>query len=196
MRQNMGIIETAMEANKELQKLVEGKIKSIDRMRDLEMESDRKVFRLSSAISSGAISPNVIDDLLVLTHKEDNIVDSMYNLAREELRYGIPDKKTAAMLKQNVLTMLVMVGSALQVMKEMLSSDDVAKIRAFRKEIEVLEQDGDDIKDALLDYEYKTSMDYKTFLHIEEVAHKADDILDSCEDSADMFLSIMLSIMT
>ena len=78
----------------------------------------------------------------------------------------------------------------------MFFSDDIVKIRAFRREIELLEQDCDDIKDALLDYEYKASMDYKTFLHIQEVAHKADNILDSCEDSADMFLSIMLSIMT
>ena len=97
MRQNIVIIEAALKANKELQKLVEGKT-GIDRVRALEIESDKKVFQLSNSISSGAVSPNMIDNMLVLTHQEDNIVNSMYNLARESLRYRIPDRKTDAML--------------------------------------------------------------------------------------------------
>jgi uncharacterized protein Yka (UPF0111/DUF47 family) len=196
MQQNVGIIETAIEANKELQKLVKGQTERIKRIRALERESDAKAFRLSSAISSGVVSPNVIDDMLTLINLEDNIVDSVYNLARETLRYRIPDRKTKEMLQNSVMAMLEMADSALQIMKMMFSSDDIVRIKKFRREIEVLEQKGDEIKDSLLDNEYKDRMTYKTFLHIEEVAHKADDILDSCEDSADMFLSIMLSIMT
>ncbi len=196
MQQNVEIIDIAIKANKELQKIVEGDTKVIERVRVLEKESDDKAFMLSSSISSGVVSPNVIDDMLTLINLEDNIVDSIYNLARETLRYRIPNKKTNAMLQKNVMAMLDMTDSALQVMKKMLSSDDTVKIKEFRREIELLEQEGDEVKDSLLDNEYKNDMDFKTFRHIEEVAHKADDILDSCEDSSDMFLSIMLSIMT
>lgn len=196
IRDNIGIIKTAIEANRELQKLIKSDSKKIDRIRELEKESDSKAFTLSSAMSAGAVSPNVLDDMLTLVDMEDNIVDSIYNLSRELVRYKIPNRRTDKMVKEKVLTMLGMADSALGEMQKMLSSDDTDKIQQFRKKIEVLEELTDDIKDSMLDYEYKNDMDYKTFLHISEVAHKADNILDACEDSADMFLSVMLSIMT
>jgi len=196
IRDNIGIIKTAMEANMELQKLISGRAKGINKIRELEKESDNKAFLLSNAISSGAVSPNVIDDMLVLINAEDNIVDSIYNLSRELARYSIPDKKTDKMIRGRVMEMLKLVHLALHALERMLSSDNTEKIKQLRKEIEVFEEKGDDIKDSLLDYEYKNSMNYKTFLHILEVAHRADNILDACEDSADMFLSVMLSIMS
>ncbi len=196
MQQNAELIEIAIAANKELQKLIKGDAKVIDQVKALRRASDEKAFALSSSISSGVVSPNIIDNMLALINLEDNIVDAIYNVARETLRYKIPDRKTALMLQRDVLAMLSMNDSALRVMKKMLLSDDIVKIKAFRREIELLEQQDDDIKDSLLDNEYKSGMDYKTFLHIKDVAHTADDILDGCEDSADMFLSIMLSIMT
>ena len=52
-------------------------------IRDLEKKSDEIAFRLSEDITAGAISPNLIDDLIESTHLADNIVDIIFYLSRE-----------------------------------------------------------------------------------------------------------------
>jgi uncharacterized protein len=190
------IIGIARQANRELLKLVNGSSRDINPIKALEKESDRKVFQLQQKITSGAVSPNVIDDMLKLIDLEDSIVDSIYNLARELVRYDLPDQKAKALLQSSMASTIEMVEGALAALQKMTASSDISSIRACRADIEALEQKEDDIKDSLLDYVYRDGNDYKSFHHINEVAHKADDILDNCEDASDMFLSIMLSVMS
>ena len=78
-----------------------------------------------------------------------------------------------------------------------LSSSDLKEILALRKEIESLEQQGDDIKDRGLDILYHKAphMHYLQFYHYSELIHKFDDILDHCEDLSDLVLSIITSIL-
>jgi len=66
-----------------------------------------------------------------------------------------------------------------------------------RKEIEALEEQGDDIKDAGLDklYSMASGMHFLQFYHYSEMLHKSDDILDTCEDFSDVIVSIVTSIL-
>ena len=66
----------------------------------------------------------------------------------------------------------------------------------MRKEIETLEEQGDDIKDEGFDQLYceAPSIHYLQFYHYTEMLHKFDDILDSCEDLSDLIVSIITSI--
>ena len=66
----------------------------------------------------------------------------------------------------------------------------------FRTEIEKYERKVDDVKDAMLNYAYAAKLNYKQFAHTTDIAYLGDNILDSCEDSADRLLGIMLSIAT
>ena len=190
------IIKLAKESNKELLKLVSGDRQDITAIKSLEKESDKKVFQLIQKITSGAVSPNIIDDMLKLMDMEDNIVDSIYNLAREIVRYDIPDKKAKKLLQNSIISTIQMVDSALDALQKMTASSDLESIRAYRSDIETFEQKEDDIKDSLLDYVYNNGDDFKAFHYMTEVAHRADNILDACEDASDMFLSIMLSVMS
>ena len=189
--------EIAKKANMELQNIIK-KPNGVylEKIKMCEEESDNKAFELSNHISSGAISPNVLSDMLALVEKEDSIVDSIFNLAREIGRYRIPDKKVAAMVEKDILTTTRLVDGAVDELARMEQSGDLTKIKEHRKAIEQLEKEEDDIKDGLLDFIYKYDVDFKTFNYITEIAHRGDDILDNCEDSADMFMSIMVSIST
>jgi uncharacterized protein Yka (UPF0111/DUF47 family) len=196
MQEIRELANIASRANSELIKLVESSSKDIRRVKEIEEESDSKVFQLSNLISSGAVSPNVLSDMLALVQKEDDIVDAIFNLARGISRYTLPDKKMAARVKRNILATTDLVNQALDRLSKMEASGDVGEINAYRKDIEVFEKKEDEIKDELIDYIYGNDMDFKTFHYVEEIAHKCDDILDNCEDSADIFMSIMVSIMT
>src|SRR5665648_60861 len=80
---------------------------------------------------------------------------------------------------------------------QMLSIGNVPEIMQLRKEIEALEEQGDDIKDAGFDKLYFTApkMHFLQFFHYSEMLHKSDDILDTCEDLSDVIVSIVTSIL-
>ncbi len=81
-------------------------------------------------------------------------------------------------------------------LRKMQASDDLAEIKRLRKEIEGYEEKGDEIKDNLFDFAYNAKIGFRSFYHLFEVAHQADDMLDNCEDSSDIYLTIMSSIIS
>ena len=171
-------------------------------IRDLEKKSDEIAFNLNEDITSGAISPNLINDLIESTHLADNIVDIMFYLSRELSR--MVKAKTADSSEyrevewsQVYLQMLALVDKSLPKLQLMLSIGNVPKILQLRKEIEAQEEQGDDIKDAGFDklYLMAPGMHFLHFYHYSEMLHKSDDILDTCEDLSDVIVSIVTSIL-
>jgi uncharacterized protein Yka (UPF0111/DUF47 family) len=73
----------------------------------------------------------------------------------------------------------------------------MSKILQTRKEIEDIEERGDDIKDQGFDrlYSIASKLNFLEFYHYQELLHKCDDILDSCEDFSDLIVSVVTSIL-
>ncbi|MGC8710447.1 MAG: DUF47 domain-containing protein [Candidatus Micrarchaeia archaeon] len=189
------IIGVALDTNEMLDKLIEGK-SSLDSLRVLEKRSDDVAFEITNMVTSGGVAPNLIDDMLALVDKEDSIVDSMYNLAREIGRYKIKNKKARLLMTSSLKEMTALARQALIMLRKMQASDDLAEIKRLRKEIEGYEEKGDEIKDNLFDFAYNAKIGFRSFYHLFEVAHQADDMLDNCEDSSDIYLTIMSSIIS
>lgn len=167
----------------------------------LEKESDEIAFRISESITSGAISPNVIDDLLECVKVADNIVDLYYYLSREIVRMakvylaGFETKHSDwDTVYENILALAE---KSLVKLSQALSASNATEILELRKEIEALEEQGDEIKDAGFDelYSMTPRLHYLQFYHYLELLHKCDDILDSCEDLSDLIVSVVTSIL-
>ncbi len=195
MKKCTGITELAASANRLLKQSIHGSIE-LEKIRKLEKESDNVAFGLSSMVTGGGIAPNLIDDALDMINKEDNIVDAVYNLAREFKRYKIKDKEVNKQIESRVYDMLALADKAIEDVGKLLITDSIDEIKGIRKKIEKEEEKGDEIKDGMLDFAYEKNMDFKSFYHIIQVAHMADDILDNCEDVSDVYLNIMSSIIT
>jgi uncharacterized protein Yka (UPF0111/DUF47 family) len=168
----------------------------------LEKKSDEIAFKLNEDITAGAISPNLIDDLIQSTHLADNIVDIIFYLSRElsrKAKVNITDLEVHEELEwaQFYIKMLALVDQALPKLQLMLSTGKVPQIVQLRQEIEALEEQGDDIKDAGFDklYSEASKMHFLQFYHYSEMLHKSDDILDTCEDLSDVLVSIVTSIL-
>ena len=82
-------------------------------------------------------------------------------------------------------------------LQQMLSTGSVSDILQLRKEIESLEEQGDDIKDTGLDklYQAASQLHFLQFYHYSEMLHKCDDILDNAEDLSDVIVSTVTSIL-
>ena len=167
----------------------------------LEKRSDEVAFKISEDVTGGAISPNVIDSLLESVQTADDTVDTHYYIARElhrmakayssgfEMHHGDWDSVYE--------DMLALSATSLSKLKQLLSSSNMTEILALRKEIESLEEQGDDIKDQGFDrlYSVTPKLHYLEFSHYQELLHKCDDILDSCEDLSDLIVSVVTSIL-
>jgi len=170
-------------------------------IRQLEKKSDEVAFKVGEDITTGAVSPNIIDNLLAAVHLADDIVDLYYYLSRELYRMSkakfpyseaIEETEWTALFK----SLLDLADKALTKLNEAFLISDLGQLLQLRKEIETLEEQGDDIKDEGFDQLYceAPSIHYLQFYHYTEMLHKFDDILDSCEDLSDLIVSIITSI--
>lgn len=171
-------------------------------VRALEKKSDEVAFRLSENITAGAVSPNIIDNLIESAHLADNIVDTLFYLSRELSRMAKANTTDFAVHQEAEWAevykqMLALVDQTLAKLQQMLSTGKVPQILQLRKEIEALEEQGDDIKDAGFDklYSMASRLHFLQFFHYSEMLHKSDDVLDNCEDLSDVIVSIVTSIL-
>ena len=189
------IVHHAQTANSLLKSIINGKVVELDDLKKIEEASDAEVFQLVNSITSGGVAPNLMDDTLRFVNLEDDIVDNIYNLGRQWSRYKT-NPVLAKYIRERLNEANNLTDKALKLLYEMHSANSIETVRRLRREISRIEGEGDEIKDDMIDYAYKSKLDYKSFYHLVEVAHKSDDILDSCQDASDAYTSIMLSILT
>ncbi len=190
------LVSSTFNVNYEEKNLIE----AMHTMQSLEKKSDDIAFQMSEDITSGAISPNIIDDLLKSVQVADDIVDLYYYLIREKERMskiysaGLESKRPG--WDSVYVDTLAIAGKTLLKLKQALSSSNVTEILELRKEIEALEEQGDDLKDAGFDrlYYLTPNLHYLQFYHYTELLHKCDDVLDSCQDLSDLIGAVVTSI--
>ena len=167
-------------------------------MKTLEKQSDELTFRLSEDIMEGAINPAVLRDLLHVTDLMDRIFDDYYFLAREVNRTVISGIALPMLDKMTKLFigMVSLADKQLEALGKLLEANSMDEVKSYRKEIEKLEEDGDELKDSGFDdmYENRKLFDYFSFQHYTEVLTKMDDIQDGVEDMSDLILAIANTI--
>jgi uncharacterized protein Yka (UPF0111/DUF47 family) len=190
-----GIIRVARKANAVLADIINGDY-DITKINKLEKEASSEYFKVSRSITTGAIAPNLIDDMIMIAGKEENIVDSVFKLARQLVRYRIRGSLANKYVREKLLEFNALSNTAIQLLETMHSSESISVMRLSRSRIKVIENQGDAVRDSLLDFAYRTKSNFKEFYHITDLAYIYDDVLDDCEDSSDIFLSIILSMIS
>lgn len=170
----------------------------LEGMGALERQSDSLTFELSEDIMDGAINPAVLRDLLHVTDLMDTVFDDYYFVAREVNR-TVTSGIELPMLDRMTEIFIGMVNLAdkqLMALGKLLDANSMDEVKSCRKEIEKLEEAGDELKDSGFDdmYENAKLFDYFSFQHYTEVLRKMDDIQDGMEDMSDLILAIANTI--
>lgn len=170
----------------------------LEGMRALERQSDELTFSLSEDIMNGAINPAVLRDLLHVTDLMDTVFDDYYFVAREVNR-TVTSAVELPMLDRMTEIFIGMVNLAdkqLMALGRLLGASSMDEVKSCRKDIERLEEAGDELKDSGFDkmYENAKLFDYFSFQHYTEVLRKMDDIQDGMEDMSDLILAIANTI--
>lgn len=166
-----------------------------------EKRSSDAAFKCGEDITGGAISPNVIDSLLRCVQLTADIVHTNLHVSRELARMA---RAYAAGLEMHHAdwdsvfgNMLAQVEQSLLKLRQMLSSTDVSEIMQLQKEVQSLEEQGDNIKDEGFDrlYEVAPQLNYLEFYHYQRLLHTCEDILNDCADLSALIVSVVTSIL-
>ena len=156
--------------------------------------------RIRREIVDGAVNPTVLDNLLESVETADSMVDDYHYLARELTRIARVEPKVncdrVPTLDSSLLALMDLLDGSLAKVSELLAENDYDEMRQERREIEHLEEQGDEVKDDAIDelYRLASDMHYINFTHYGETIHKLDDILDACEDLSDLVVAIVMSV--
>jgi hypothetical protein len=164
----------------------------------LEKRADEITFRVKRDITNGAVNPTILDNLLECVDVADSLVDNFHYLAREITRMSrvLSGEGRVSPLDSAFATMLHLADKSFSTIQELLVESDINKIMEQRQQIEWLEEEGDEVKDNAFDELYLVApgIPYINFTHYSEILHKVDDILDYCEDLADLIVAIVTAI--
>ncbi len=171
-------------------------------IRSNEKTGDEMDINFRHEVTSGAISSSLMDNILLLIEKCDDILDKSYYSSREINRFNVNYSRNKDELNiidysyNKFIEILENDKKALDFVHNILNETDLSKMRSDRKNIELIEENVDEIKDGVIDYTYKNSnkISYLVFEHLNTLAHALDDLLDDCEDISDLVFTIMLSV--
>lgn len=201
------IVDIAVEANTILKKMF--KMKNTDSqlnealhsVQTLQKKAFDATFKVSEDITGGAISPNVIDSLLRFTQILADIIHTDLHISRELARMAVA---YSAGLEMHYAdwdsvfdNMLLAVENSLSKLKLALNSSNVSEILRLQKEVQALEEEGDDVKDQGFDrlYGIAPRLHYLEFYHFQKLLHNCEDILNDCADCSALLVSIVMSIL-
>lgn len=174
-----------------------------EKIKQIEKDADDFSMSLKQQITGGAISSNLMDNLIMLVETCDDLLDKSYFLSREikRLHENVHkfDSNARTVLSQGYLVCRDILDStvtALGDVRILLEAKDTRVMDEVRGKIEKTEEKVDDLKDNLIDglYGVSDTLPYLIFIHLTELVHKLDDMLDDCEDISDLVHTIDVSI--
>lgn len=176
--------------------------KWVERINVLEKSGDKITQSFEEMVGRGAISAILSNEFLRLVDNVDSIIDRAHAMSRQLRRVRrrpLREAKEFDSLIRRDQVKLIQTGLVqLRVFRKLLDIAGTDRTRAFglASEIEQLEEEGDDVKDAMLDEIYGSweKLDYAQFHNYLETTIEADDILDLCEDASDVVMALMKAL--
>lgn len=168
----------------------------------MEKEGDKITQSLEEMLSRGSITASLDYDFGKLADNVDSVLDRAHGLSRQLRRVTRRPLREAkefdADIRKEQINLIEIGQAQLRSFRNLLSlaGSDRTKAIQLAREIENMEEQGDDVKDAMLDEIYGSweKLDYASFHNYLETTIEADDILDLLEDASDMVMAIMKAL--
>ncbi|NON62656.1 DUF47 domain-containing protein [Acidianus sp. RZ1] len=140
-----------------------------------------------STIYREAFLPDFKESMLSLTHSIYYVMKSVKDAGRA-MTSRKPSELLCLQLKENFLNYLATINEASKKMKQMISmlSNNIKESLKVGKEIQMLERNGEEIKDSMIQrlYELEKDNEVISILQMKDVITFLDDILDNMEEAS------------
>lgn len=169
-----------------------------DRINALEKDGDLITQSFEEMLGRGSMMASLDYDFSRLADNVDSILDRAHGLSRQLRRVTRRPLREAKEFDSDIRKeqiSLIEIGLAqLRMFRKLLNAAGSNRDEAIKlaRQIEDLEEQGDDVKDSMLDEIYGSweKLDFASFHNYLETTIEADDILDLCEDASDLVMAI------
>lgn len=169
-----------------------------ERINVLEKEGDKITQSFEEMLGRGSMTASLDYDFGRLADNVDSILDRAHGLSRQIRRVTRRPLREAKEFDSDIRKeqiSLIEIGLAqLRLFRKLLSvaGSDRDQAVSLAHQIERLEEEGDDVKDSMMDEIYGSweKLDFASFHNYLETTIEADDILDLCEDASDIVMAI------
>ncbi len=169
-----------------------------ERINVLEKDGDTITQSFEEMLGRGSLTASLDYDFGRLADNVDSILDRAHGLSRQIRRVTRRPLREAkefdSDIRKEQISLIEISLAQLRLFRRLLdvagSNRDEAIDLAHK--IEDLEEQGDDVKDSMLDEIYGSweKLDFASFHNYLETTIEADDILDLCEDASDLVMAI------
>jgi len=140
-----------------------------------------------SMLYGEAFLPDFKESMMMLTQSLYETMKAIKDSGRA-ISSRKPDEKLCKILQENLLSYLSTISEASEKLVTMISllQKDIGEAVKVGKEIQLLERNGDEIKDSLIQrlYESEKDSDIISILQLKDVIIFLDDILDNMEETS------------
>jgi uncharacterized protein len=172
------------------------------RISALEKEGDKITQSLEESLGRGSITASLSNDFERLVDHVDSILDRAHSLSRQLQRVAKRPLREAkefdSSLRKEQVRLVELGQAQVRLLMKLLGTagSDRAEAMSLAREIERLEEQGDDVKDSMLDQIYGSweKLDFASFNNYIQTTLEADDILDLCEDASDFVIAVMKAL--
>jgi uncharacterized protein Yka (UPF0111/DUF47 family) len=169
-----------------------------ERINVLEKEGDKITQSLEEMIGRGSMTASLDYDFGRLADNVDSILDRAHGLSRQIRRITRrplrEEKEFDSDIRKEQISLIEIGLAQLQMFRKLLNvaGSDRDEALKLARQIESLEEQGDDVKDSMIDEIYGSweKLDFASFNNYLETTIEADDILDLCEDASDIVMAI------
>lgn len=174
-----------------------------EQIRENEKKADNLTLSITADVTQGAINATLLGHLLTLTETFDDLLDRSLYISREikrvdQIRHTFSEEAEGLLVQcyTEFASMLESNKEALNLLGKILKASRTDNTKKYRKQIEELEENIDDMKDSLIDrvYAHWNEINYLVFNHLTGLVHKIDDMMDDCEDISDLVMTVVSSI--
>jgi uncharacterized protein len=163
---------------------------SIQRMHEIEHRADDVTHEIISKLNMTFITPFDREDIHMLAHEMDNIVDMIHTIAKSMKLYKLNEVNTELIQFAELIEKSV--GGVAKAVNGLREHKKTQTVIEQCIEVNRLENLGDQLRDLVIGRLFESGQDPLTIIKWKEIYQTAETVLDQCEDVANVVESILV----
>jgi len=165
--------------------------KAIERMHTIEERCDDSTHEIIDRLNRTFITPFDREDIYSLAHEFDSVIDIIHAMTNRMRLYNLHNS-----INEDLIRFAELIESSVDCLSNAVRGlrdlKQTAQISACCIEVNRLENDGDQLRDAVLSKLFNNATDPLHVIKWKDIFMDAETVLDKCEDVANIVAAIMI----
>ncbi len=162
----------------------------VKRLKEIERTADSVVFNIVERLNKTFITPIDREDIHSLAHELDSVIDYILKVSNHMKIYKVTEINPK--FREEVKLINRSVEALVKAVKGMRDMKDVKKIQRFCNEVNLIEDEGDQLRNDVIAELFSEHNDAIYIMKWKDIFQVAEKVLDQCDDVGKIVESILV----